>query len=47
MDDAIARARMRALEARFLGLPGDADLAAVHAGVERLRAQVTEARARE
>jgi len=34
---------MRTVEDRFLGLPSGADLAAVHAGVERLRAQVAEA----
>ena len=47
MDDATALDRMRTLEARILGLPASADLAAVHAGVERLRAQLAETRTRE
>ena len=47
MDDVTALDRMRTLEARVLGLPDGADLAAVHAGVERLRAQLTETRSRE
>ena len=45
MDDATALDRMRIVEARFLGLPADA--AAVHGGVERLRARLAEARSRE
>lgn len=44
MDDATALDRMRSLEARVLGLPDGADLVAVHAGVERLRAHLAETR---
>lgn len=47
MDDTTALDRMRAVEARFLSLPSGADPAAVRAGVERLRAQLAEARSRE
>jgi hypothetical protein len=47
MDDTTALDRMRTLEGRFLGLSGVADLAAIHAGVERLRAQLAETRTRE
>jgi hypothetical protein len=47
MDDATALDRMRTLEARFLALPDGADLTAVRAGVERLRAQLAETRSRE
>jgi len=47
MDDTTALDRMRAVEARFLSLPKDANPAAVRAGVERLRAQLAEARSRE
>jgi hypothetical protein len=47
MDDATALDRMRTLEARFLALPAGADLTAVRAGVERLRAQLAETRSRE
>jgi hypothetical protein len=47
MDDTPAPDRMRAVEARFLSLPVDADAAAVRAGVERLRAHLAEARSRE
>ena len=47
MDDATALDRMRPLEARVLGLPDGADLAAVHAGVERLWVQLAETRTRE
>ena len=47
MDDAAALDRMRTVEARVLGLPVNADLAAVDAGVERLRAQLAETRSHE
>lgn len=47
MDDATALDRMRTLEARFLGLCSGTDLAAIHAGVERLRVQLAETRSRE
>jgi hypothetical protein len=47
MDDATALDRMRSLEAHFLALPDGADLTAVRAGVERLRAQLAETRSRE
>lgn len=47
MDDATALDRMRTVEARLLGLPGGADLTAIRAGVERLRAQLAETRSRE
>ncbi len=47
MDDTTALDRMRAVEARFLSLPSGAGPAAVRAGVERLRAQLAEARSRE
>lgn len=40
MDDATVLDRMRTLEARVLGLPDGANLAAVHAGIERLRVQL-------